>query len=486
MIQVIMRTLTSAIVATLSFLPAAVILAQNAPSVAPSVNTAGLTASDVTVGQNLEAISKIRLTRPAPAEGFEITVKSDDPSLVLLSTDPQKAGSESISFKLRPGFNSTPEFYVQGLGKSGTVTYTASAPGFGSSTATATLAPSAIVIAGPAGFGLPSFQTSMRGAKAHLKIYSALLDSSMNFVAFQPVAGGSPVSFTIKSSNPSVGAVSGEELALLPGTSTVTTVFKPATLGETTLALNVPGNFSVAPKLASVTAEVVLPSFAIPNGLMVGKDMQTAGQVGLGQAAPPEGVAMTVTSEDPSKLLISSSATEVGSGSVVIQVPGGAFGGTVYLQALSDTGKINYTASAPGYQSRSGVVTLAQSGFVIAGPLSFPHSGFKREPGFVTSLAGHIKTAISVYSAYLDPETHRTADVTVQPLRAGISVTATIENSKPEVGSTDRKITVAGGTDTGHSEFTPLSVGQTILSIVTPEGFSTSANSTYLRVTVKP
>ena len=130
---------------------------------------------------------------------------------------------------------------------------------------------------------------------------------------------------------------------------------------------------------------------------------------------------------------------------------------------------------------------LEESGFVIAGPLSFPHSGFKREPGFYTSLAGHVKTAITVYSAYLDPETHRTADVTVQPLRAGISVTATITNSKPEAGSMrDMKIVVNGGTDEGHSEFTPLSPGQTILSLVTPEGFSTSANSTYLRVTVTP
>jgi hypothetical protein len=45
---------------------------------------------------------------------------------------------------------------------------------------------------------------------------------------------------------------------------------------------------------------------------------------------------------------------------------------------------------------------------------------------------------------------------------------------------------VEGGTDAGKSEFTPLSAGQTILSLITPEGFSTSANSTYLRVTVTP
>jgi hypothetical protein len=487
MIQVIMRTLNPTALVVLSFLTPAVILGQSVPNVAPSVNTDGLTVSAVTVGQNLEAVSKIRLNRPVPAEGLEVTVKSENPSLLLLSADAATAGSESVVFKLRPGFNSTPEFYVQGLAKSGTATYTASAPGFGSATGTANLAPSGVIIAGPAGFGLPGFQTSLRGAKVHLKIYSALLDSALNYVAFQPVAGGSPVNFTISSSNPAVGGVPAEGLELRPGTSTITTLFKPAALGETTLALNTPANFSVPAKLASVIATVALPTFAIPNGIMIGKDLQAGAAVGLGQAAPPEGVELTLTSGDPSKLLIASSASEKGSGSLVMKVPGGSFGASVFLQALDNSGKVTYTASAPGYQTRSAEVLLEESGFVIAGPLSFPHSGFKREPGFYTSLAGHVKTAITVYSAYLDPETHRTADVTVQPLRAGISVTATITNSKPEAGSMrDMKIVVNGGTDEGHSEFTPLSPGQTILSLVTPEGFSTSANSTYLRVTVTP
>jgi len=487
MIQVIMRTPTPIAVIAISFLTPALILAQSAPSIAPSVNTAGLTVSDVTVGQHLETVSKIRLNRPVPADGLEVTVKSDNPRLLLLSSDAVTAGSESIVFKLRPGFNSTPEFYIQGLGKSGTATYTASAAGFGSATGTATLAPSGIVIAGPAGFGLPGFQTSIRGAKVHLKIYSALLDSSLNLVAFQAVAGGSPVSFTISSSNPAVGGVPAEGLELRPGTNTITTQFKPAAMGETTLSLNTPANLSVPAKLASLIATVALPTFALPNGLLIGKDLEAGAALGLGQAAPPEGVEVTITSGDPSKLLIARSSSEKGSGSLVVKVPGGGLGVSLFLQALDNSGKVTYTASAPGYQTRSADVLLEQSGFVIAGPLSFPHSGFKREPGFYTSLAGHMKTAITVYSAYLDPETHRTADVTVQPLRAGISVTTTITNSKPEAGTMgDTKIVVEGGTDAGHSEFTPLSAGQTILSLVTPDGFSTSANSTYLRVTVTP
>ncbi|MGA2598175.1 MAG: hypothetical protein ABSH09_14420 [Bryobacteraceae bacterium] len=487
MIQVIMRTLTPTAVIALSFLTPAMIFAQSAPSVAPSVNTAGLTVADVTVGQNLEAVSKISLNRPVPAEGLEVTVKSENPSLLLLSTDASTAGSEAIVFKLRPGFNATPEFYVQALGKSGTATYAATAPGLGSATGTAKLAPSGIIIAGPAGFGLAGFQSSIRGAKVHLKIYSALLDSALNFVAFQAVAGGSPVSFSIASSNPAVGVAPAEGLELRPGTSTVTTLFKPTALGETTLALNGPANFSVPAKFASLVATVALPTFAIPNGIMIGKDLEAGAAVGLGQAAPPEGVEVTLASADPSKLLIARSGLEKGSGSLVVKVPAGAFGVSIFLQALDNSGKVSYTASAPGYQARSADVLLEQSGFVIAGPLSFPHSGFKREPGFYTSLAGHMKTAITVYSAYLDPETHRTADVTVQPLRAGISVTTTITNSMPEIGSmSETKIVVEGATDAGKSEFTPLSAGQTILSLVTPDGFSTSANSTYLRVTVTP
>ena len=90
---------------------------------------AGITPPNVTVGENLEVIANVALGDAAPENGFDLTLTSSDPSKVMFSKTPGGAGAASIQLKVRAGYRDSPDYYIQGFGKSGTVGYTASAPG---------------------------------------------------------------------------------------------------------------------------------------------------------------------------------------------------------------------------------------------------------------------------------------------------------------------------------------------------------------------
>jgi hypothetical protein len=104
--------------------------------------------------------------------------------------------------------------------------------------------------------------------------------------------------------------------------------------------------------------------------------------------------------------------------------------------------------------------------------------------GFTMKESDHTPMKLIAWTAQLDPKTHRSADITVQPLRAGMSLTISLTNSNPAVGKTASQVTIPGGSDHGSADFTPASTGTTELSVVTPQNFTVSANSTKVIGTV--
>ena len=130
--------------------------------------TTGLTPPNVTVGESLEVIANVALNEAAPAAGLEITLTSSDPSKVMFSKTAEGAGSASIKLIVRAGYRDSPDYFIQGFGKSGTVSYTASAPGFANSSGTVTLAPSGLILA-RSGMGVPTLLTTT-GAKTDLLV----------------------------------------------------------------------------------------------------------------------------------------------------------------------------------------------------------------------------------------------------------------------------------------------------------------------------
>jgi hypothetical protein len=458
-------------------------------------SAASLLASDISVGRGLQKFATIKLSEPAPEGGIEITVKSDDPRRLQFARRPDAYGSPAITVPVRAGFRESPEFSVYGVGDEGEVSYTASANLFGEGKGNVTITPSAVVVVGP--FKTPSFTTSSRGEPSRITVYAVRLDPGLQVAEQQFLAGGLSVDVELTSSNPEVGQASPSTIKLAGGNGVAVTEFKPVAQGKTTLSINVPPGFSRPAERTSIEAVVTLPKLALTEEVMIGENLQIAAMVGLSQFAPKGGVTLTLTSSDPSRLILSATATEVGAESIKITIPEGGVNTRFYLQALAKSGSVEYAASAPGFESRSSKVRLAPSGVLLTpSPYGPPDEAEVLRPesveghrGYIVSLSKHKSKESTVplvlWTAHLDPATLRGADITVQPLRAGMSLKLDVVTSDPAVGSIQSPVVIAGGTDHAGVHFKPLRTGSTVIEVNTPANFTKPSNSTTLATTIR-
>jgi hypothetical protein len=440
-----------------------------------------LVVPDSSVGKNLQAAVSVALSEPASQE-VEMTIRSSDPAKLLISRNPMEAGTESLVIRVREKFRASPEFWLQAVTNEGSATYTVTTTqGYGVGTGTVTLMPSAIVVVGP--LKAPTLRTTVGGYPSKLTLYSVRLDSSLNYVEEQLLAVRPSVAVDLVSSNKLAGAVTGTPIVIGAGTSSATTDFRPAGEGETVVSVIEPPGFSAPAQMATWKAVVQTPGLAVSDNLAVGKDLEVVGVLSLGAVAPAGGLTVTLVSDNPKQLLLSESASQAGSASLTLTVKPGTASASYFLQALVDSGTASYSASAPGYRGRSGMISFTPSGVLLTpasqGPpdeaqvLRNEDSTYK----FVASLAGQ-KTQLAVWMVQLDPVTHRGADITVQPLRAGLSVTIFLTNKEPGVGRIPSSVSIFGGLEHSIADFEPLGAGSTVISVSTPKGFTTSANST--------
>jgi hypothetical protein len=112
----------------------------------------------------------------------------------------------------------------------------------------------------------------------------------------------------------------------------------------------------------------------------------------------------------------------------------------------------------------------------------FRDDAAEREHGIVMDLSEGSKI-FTLYMERLTPATHRGADITVQGLRLGKSVAVELESSDPAVGTIESPVTLQEIQASG--KFTALSVGKTVITVKTPEGFTAAGNSTSFVVIVQ-
>jgi hypothetical protein len=455
----------------------------------PMFSAGRLTTPDILVGQNLAATAAVTLSEAAPFGGLQLTITSGNPTLVLLSKTPEAAGSASIVVTVEENRKLSPEFYVYGLGSSGTANYSASAPGYAKCSGTVRLAPSGIVIQGSYGLGNPTLITT--GTEpSKVTVHSELIGPAGEFMIPQPVAGGRSVAVNITNSNPQVGTVTPSTVTIASGATSATARFKPSSAGNTTLAASAPPDFRVVSQYGMATIRVVAPGIGLTDQASIGRNLQIGGSLSLGQPAPG-GLQVVLTSNNPEQLLLSHGAQEPGAASITVDVAAGGTSGTYYLQSLSDTGTVTYSATAPGFVSRIGNVRLTPSGVVIGlGPPDeaevFRKEASEYEHGLSISLSHDKGFPLTVYMAQLDPVTHRGADITVQALRPGVSATVELNNSDPAVGTISSSVSIKSGSSSAAAPFGARKEGSTVISAITPTGFTAASNSTSLTVAVKP
>ena len=435
-----------------------------------TVTATGITMNVPNVGKDLQAGGSITLQAPAPAGGAVVTIASSDPTRLLIAPNGSTAGSTSINVTI-PVNQSTATFTMQALQDNGTVQVTASTPGFSNGVASSVLRPSGLFIStGPIFTTTLSANTTVQVCVAQLSPGS-LGNEGSGTLRF----GVTPLSVAMSSSNTTVGVLTNSPRTLGGAEQCISQdaggqlQFDPLSAGTTTLSLTQPPGFATPAGLnqsilATVTSTGI--NVAVSN---LGKDLQVGGSATLQAPAGAGGVVVTITSSDPSRLLIAPNATTAGSGSINVTVPSGASTATFTLQALQDNGTVQVTAAATGYTSGAGTSTLRPSGLYIA------------STGFTTPASGG-NVNVQVCVAQLAPVT--LANEGSGTLRFGVASAAVVmTSSNTTVGViTNSPRTLAGdqqcisGNAGGQLVFDPLTVGATTLGLTQPIGFSTPAS----------
>lgn len=433
-----------------------------------------ITLSAQNIGKDLQVQAQLILGAAAPAGGLSVTVSSGDAARLRLANSGTVAGSGQITVLVTAGATSSPVFFIQALDSTGTVTVTASAAAFQTATTTMTLSPSGFIV------NVGNFNTTTLSTPTSLQLLpSRLTPTTLTFSTNQFVRGGLtvnvPVTATDQPGSTGVGSISTSPVVFNPGDSSATTTFVPALPGTSLITVVPPTGFSTPANSRTITATVSAPVINL-NAQTIGKDLEIAVSLNLGAPAPTGGLSVTLTSGDPSRLLLANTGTVRGNESITVAVGQGAiFSQAFFIQALDASGTVTVTMNAPGFQTSTSTVTLVPSGFIINSPGNFN----------TTTLS--LSTSIQLLPARLNPTT--LAFVTNQTVRGGLTVnvpvTATDQPGSSGVGTISTSpVVFNGGASSATTSFVPATGGTSLIEAVAPAGFSTPTTSRTITATV--
>ena len=440
-----------------------------------TVDPSALIPFTATVGQDLQQAVVLSLTNPATSD-VTVTLTSNDPSKLLFytSTSTTGSGAGSVTFTIPTG-HSFPNLILsaQGFASSGTVGYTATATGLGTVNGSVTLASSALRLDSPGGVGAPSFKAPVGFGDATLTIDTGYLDPVTTAFVPEPIAVGQSVTATVVSSNTAVGTISGSPLTISGGFGSGSVTLHPLTEGTTIVTASAPSFAS-----AQVGATFGPQNLILNGGLTLGKSLQGSDSVTLPSNAASGGVQVTITSNSPS-LLLAVSPADVGSGTIVVTVPGGSRAAPFFVQSASASGSGTYTASLTGLGSATATAQFVPSGIVV-----FPPN--------VSASAATGSIQVSVFPAALDATG---APSIAEPLAGGLSpLTVVVQSSNTSVATVPASVTVSAGLNPNTVNLFSLDnltistphQGSATISITEPAGFSTPTSLTKTSVTVNP
>lgn len=407
-------------------------------------NRSVLLAEDVKVGVGQTLPFNVGISEAAPAN-VTVTLSGFDPAVVSVTptqvTIPQGATQASVQ----------PQ--VTGIGF-GVTTITGTAPGHitdseeVATTLTVTFSPSVASIV----------ETNTR-------------EVTVNLSAPAPAGG---LTLNLRSDDEAVATLPAT-VSFAPNTSTADVVISGEAPGTTTIRAGAP-NITDGTLAVTVTEA---PGFNLQLQT-IGRDLQQQGSVILQQAAPAGNLQVTLTSDDPARLLFSLDRTGAGSASVTVQVNAGSTSPSqpVYYQALDGSGSVTYAVTAPGYKRSTGTVNLTPSGLAFVDTL--------------TTLRTTYSTTLQAGEQQLGLRPMRLAPgsftfTAPQALRGGFVLPVTLQSSDPPVGTVPETLNLELATasfEIHRFPFTPVAAGETTLTVTPPPGWSVPAQYPSLVVTV--
>jgi hypothetical protein len=416
------------------------------------------------------------LGAPAPAGGVSLTFTSSDATKLTLTTDPTTVGSGTITLQY-PAGTTTPSngpVYFAGLAKSGTVTLTASATGFASGTYSVGLTPSGFILAG-------GTSTTTLSPPSLVYAYFVALDPvSLMPTTYPNVRPGAPaVTVNLSNDNTTAGSLGANSVVINSRSNgNATTTYTPLAAGTSNITAATPAGYT-KPFTGNTIQFVVTTANIVVEPITIGKNMMATTYVQLATGAPSDGFPITVSVNDSTQLLLSTTGLDTGSSSLTFTLSQGQTQSPQFwVYALGNPGSAALTVTATGYNG-GGTITIDPSGFIF------------NNQNFSTTLSS-APTTIYVQPAALDPV--YLTPVAVQQLQPGMTntqVTITLTdqpsqgNGASKVGSITINPVIFNGADNPNQQITsfqPIGVGQTLLQLTSP-GFSSSSSQVTATVT---
>ncbi len=313
------------------------------------------------VGAGLQVASRRARLNGNDHGGVIVTIVSADSALALVSPGRYDAGSATLDIFV-PNGQTDAVFYVQGLeDTTGTVTLSASSPGFDP-------AISSVTVMTPY-FRVSNLSNNIDTLDPDDPFTLTVGLPSGTFTVINPVqqarGGGPGIDFIATSSNGAVGLLTTTVetndsvlVTVLPGESatepTVTSggvAFSPVAAGTTQVTATRPGFLPVSNAFVDVVVTEPGITFTGASGVGIGAGLQNVfAYDAVLSAAQHGGVTVHLEVADTNLALISGNPAVVGGKFIDVFVPNGSTDAEFWLQGKEDTtGVILVTATAPGF-----------------------------------------------------------------------------------------------------------------------------------------
>lgn len=451
-----------------------------------AVTTPLITAYDVTVGSGLQRSAPYAFLGASAHGGVSVTITSRDPTTVLVSPDPNTAGSASIAIPVADG-QSLAYFYVQALeGQTGPVFVDVTAPGFDPDSALITVAQPAVDIV-----SLSQSTTTLTADDVFYMRTGVANGQQTALSEVQAVrAGGAAVDITVTSSNTGAGLlITSADTAstfvqtVQPITSNTPTslatggvAFAPVGAGVTTVTATATGFITTSNASRAVT--VSQPTLSV-NGYRVGSGLQYGNLNASLSATDHGGVTVRLESTDPQTLLVSPNDSTPGTAFIDVPVADGGNLARYYIQGVEGaTGTADVRVTAPGFAADSATNTVEPPHIEMVGLLNSQNT-FGADDAFQVRIGVPFSGGSSLQI--------------LQTIRAGgAPVDFTVNNSNSGVGQLETSATTGStivmtipvgefwtpsSVATGGIAFDPLGIGTTVVTATAP-GFTPTTAGT--------
>ena len=313
--------------------------------------------------------------------GVTVTVRSTNPTRVLVSPDQNTEGTTSFTLNLPNGQTSV-SYYVQGVeGVAASANVNVSAPGFGTAAHAVDVVPIGVEI-----LNLETSQTNLSPTDVDWYVAVGIPCAGNTHVcSYQGVRAGGPAFIvTLTNTNANVARLSSDQPLLFgqsvgkpiqPGFAHTQAIsagtiyglgFDPLANGITTVSVAGPIGVLTMTTTGHRDVTVSTPSIPVASPTMtVGSGLQLATSAAL-NTSEHGGVTVTITSSAPSVMLVAPDATTPGTSSFMINLPNGQTSLNYHVQGVENTtGTATVTLSAPGFTTATATVTVSPAAIEI-------------------------------------------------------------------------------------------------------------------------